>query len=202
MKKSQITFEFAAQSLAKDGLYFWTFTFAEILPIKDTRKRWNHFLTLLRRRWPNLCGLRVFELHEFHGLHVHLLTNRFLDVNEARKLAQKAGWGRIHVMRANADTGKYLAKYLSKEREPCFKGWRLWAGFGNWDWSRVKDIEIESSLGTIWKACIETFHWKGNRKFFQRQNVVRQLYFKSIDENWDLKFCTRYLEELKRKKYR
>jgi len=61
--------------------------------VKDTRKRWNHLLTLLLRRWPKLQGLRVFELHKEHGLHVHLLTNQFIDGDEARKLALKAGWG-------------------------------------------------------------------------------------------------------------
>ena len=67
--------------------------------IKETRKRWNYLLTLLLRSWPELQGLRVFELHEQHGLHVHLITNQFIDVNRARELATQAGWGRIHVTR-------------------------------------------------------------------------------------------------------
>ena len=50
-------------------------SFGELLDIKATRKRWNHLLTLMRQRWSKLCGLRVFELHEFHGLHVHLKTS-------------------------------------------------------------------------------------------------------------------------------
>jgi hypothetical protein len=44
-------------------------------------------------RWPDLCGLRVFELHESHGLHVHLITNRFVDVVECRKMGKQAGMG-------------------------------------------------------------------------------------------------------------
>jgi hypothetical protein len=90
----------------------WTFTFAELLSIKDTRKRWNHFLTLLLRTWPELQGVRVFELHEEHGLHVHLATNRFIDVNIVRELAGKACWGRIHVMPMPAEHVEYSGKYL------------------------------------------------------------------------------------------
>jgi hypothetical protein len=172
---------FSAQRLGKQSLYMWTFTFAEVLPIKDTRKRWNHLLTLLRRRWPDLCGLRVFELHDRHGLHVHLVTNRSVDVNEARKLSKKAGWGRIHVMRMAVEKAAYLAKYLTKDREPCFKGWRLWAGFGEWDWSRVKDILFETPRGAIYQACKTWLGWKGNHDFRSRMETVEFLYRQTLE---------------------
>jgi len=186
MNKSQTAFQFSTERLAKEGLYLWTFTFAEVLDIKETRKLWNHLLTLLKRRWPDLCGLRVFELHDTHGLHVHLVTNRYIRVEEARRLAKIAGWGRIHVTRANAETAKYLGKYLSKEREPCLKRWRLWAGFGKWDWSRVKDICVESPRGTIWRACAQAFHWVGNRAFAEKKSMVDWLYRRTIEEGWEL----------------
>ena len=102
--------------------------------MKDTRKRWNHLLTLLLRRWPNLQGLRVFELHKEHGLHVHLLTNQFIDVNEARELAERAGWGRIHVKRVASEQAGYLAKVpferASRVSEAvAIVGWfRSWLG--------------------------------------------------------------------------
>src|SRR6266576_7221801 len=83
MTKSKAAFLFASQTLGKQQLYLWTFTFKELLAVKETRKRWNHLLTLLLRTWPQLQGLRVFELHEEHGLHVHLLTNQFIDVNRS-----------------------------------------------------------------------------------------------------------------------
>lgn len=153
MTKSKTAYLFATQTLGKEALFMWTFTFAEVLAIKDTRKRWNHLLTLLKQRWPKLCGLRVFELHKFHGLHVHLVTNRWIDVNTARGLAKQAGWGRIHVQRIPVDRAGYLAKYPSKERPPCFKRWRLWAGFGEWEWTRVKDLVFESRFSTIYRAA-------------------------------------------------
>src|SRR5438445_5935 len=66
MSKSKTAYLFATQTLGKESLFMWTFTFGEVLNVKDTRKRWNHLLTLLRQRFTDLCGLRVFELHEYH----------------------------------------------------------------------------------------------------------------------------------------
>jgi hypothetical protein len=176
MNKSKAAFLFSAERLAAGKLYMWTFTFAEVLSLNDTRSRWNHFLTLMRRRWPLLCGLRVFELHEQHGLHVHLVTNRFIDVNETRRLAKAARWGRIHVTRIPVERAQYLAKYLTKDREPCLKSWRLWAGFGKWDWSRVKDVLLETPRGAIYRLCQESLRWNGNRGFHHRTMLVEQLY--------------------------
>ncbi len=65
-------------------------------------------------------------MHKSHGLHVHLVTNRFIDVNVALVLAKNAGWGRIHVQRIPMERAGYLAKYLSKQRPECLKRWRLW----------------------------------------------------------------------------
>jgi hypothetical protein len=115
MTKSKAAFLFASKTLGKQQLFLWTFTFRELLGVKDTRKRWNHLLTLLLRTWPTLQGLRVFELHESHGLHVHLITNQFIDVNRARDLATRAGWGRIHG-RSYAERARRLFGQVSFER--------------------------------------------------------------------------------------
>jgi hypothetical protein len=184
MTKSKIAYTIATQTLGKQSLYMWTFTFGELLNIKATRKRWNHLLTLMRQRWEQLCGLRVFELHEFHGLHVHLVTNRWLDVNEARRLAEQAGWGRIHVMRIPLERAGYLAKYLAKERPDCFKHWRLWAGFGDWDWTRVKDIVCDSACSRIYRACKEWLGWTGKKGFFDRMKLVAFLEMRTAMEGW------------------
>ena len=50
MTKSKAAFTFATQTLGKETLFLWTFTFREVLDIKATRKRWNHLLTLLKQR--------------------------------------------------------------------------------------------------------------------------------------------------------
>ncbi len=185
MSKSKAAFLFASKPLGQQQLFLWTFTFKEVLGVKETRKRWNHLLTLLLRTWPKLQGLRVFESHEEHGLHVHLLTNQFIDVNQARELAQQAGWGRIHVKRARREQAGYLAKYLSKERPECLKRWRLWAGFGaGWEWTKVKDVIRETLFSTIYRACKEWKQWRGRSRFFERMDLVRQLMFLSIENRW------------------
>lgn len=176
MSKSKQAFIFSAERLAKQSLYMWTFTLAETMDVKQTRKLWNHFLTLLRRRWPLLCGLRVFEMHKEHGLHVHLVTNRFIDVREVRRMLKQAGWGRPHVMRIAGRRARYLAKYLGKHRPEALKGWRLWAGFGDWDWSKVKDIVVRSPFGDAWKECGRIFSWTGKEPFRQRQQLAQSVY--------------------------
>lgn len=175
MKKTQVAFQMSTERLAERGrLYFWTFTFAETLDIIEARTRWNHFLTLMRRRWPKMCGLRVFELHKSHGLHVHLVTDGFLDVNQARSMATRAGWGRIHVKRIPAHKAGYLGKYLSKERPECFKRWRLWAAFGkDWTWTKVGNLEKSSTFCRSYRAFRDRLGWKGNKGFFKRAEIVR-----------------------------
>jgi hypothetical protein len=184
MTKSKAAYLFATQTLGKESLFMWTFTFKDTLNIKDTRKKWNYLLTLLKRRWPKLCGLRVFELHKTHGLHVHLVTTRWIDVNHARQLATQAGWGRLHVVRIPAERASYLGKYLSKERPDCFKHWRLWAGFGDWEWTKVKDVVFESLFCRVYRACKEWQDWKGNQGFFGRLRLVKWLEMRTIEEGW------------------
>jgi hypothetical protein len=185
MNKSKAAFLFASRTLGQHRLFLWTFTFKDLLAVKETRKRWNHLLTLLLRTWPELQGLRVFELQEEHGLHVHLITNRFIDVNRARELATRAGWGRIHVARMPREHAGYLAKYLSKERPGCLKRWRLWAGFGKgWEWTKVKDVIRQTLFSTIYRACKEWQRWQGRGRFFERMRLVRQMLFLTIEHGW------------------
>ena len=187
MTKSKAAFLFASQTLGKQRLFLWTFTFKELLAVKETRKRWNHLLTLLLRNWPDLQGVRVFELHEEHGLHVHLMTNQFIDVNRARELAMRAGWGRIHVTRMPSEHVGYLAKYLSKERPECLYRWRLWAGFGkDWEWTRVKDIVRETLFSGVYRACKEWKGWSGRGRFFERMELVRRVMISTIEYGWSV----------------
>jgi hypothetical protein len=189
MTKSKAAFVFASQTLGKQQLFLWTFTFKELLAVKETRKRWNHLLTLLLREWPNLQGIRVFELHEAHGLHVHLLTNRFIDVSRARELATQAGWGRIHVIRLPSEHADYLAKYLSKERAECLRHWRLWAGFGKgWEWTKVKDVVRDTLLTRIYRACKEWQGWQGREDFRGRMDVTRRMMILTIENGWEAGF--------------
>jgi hypothetical protein len=187
MNKSKAAFLFSSQTLGKQQLYLWTFTFADLLGVKETRKRWNHLLTLLLRTWPNLQGLRVFELHKEHGVHVHLVSNQFIDVNRARELACQAGWGRIHVCRMPSEHAGYLAKYLSKDRPECLKRWRLWAGFGrDWESTKVKDVMRETLFTQIYQACKEWKRWEGRGRFYERMDLVRRIMFLTIENDWSV----------------
>ena len=188
MTKSKAAFLFASRMLGKDNrLFMWTFTFKDVLNVKDTRRKWNYLLTLLLREWPMLRGVRVFELHDEHGLHVHLVTNSFIDVNRARVLAEKAGWGRIHVKRIPSERVTYLAKYLSKERVECLKRWRLWAAFGaGWEPTKVKDVIFDSVFSRIYRACKDWQGWIGKGLFFERIALVRKLLIKTIEEGWEI----------------
>lgn len=186
MNKSEAAFLLSCDRLAQQGrLYLWTFTFAEVLDLVDTRKKWNHLLTLIRRLWPEACGLRVFELHKEHGLHVHLLTNKRIDVNECRQLSKRSGWGRIHVMRIPKERTAYLAKYLSKERPKAFKRWRLWAGFGKcWDWTKVAQIQVESLVASVARALRDAYGWKGNRDYHARRRMIESMVENTILNGW------------------
>jgi len=149
-QKSRIAFKFNVERLfegAESGVYFWTSTFVKVLTVKEASKRWSAFSKELVREL-KVYGVRVYELHDEHGLHVHWLANRFLPVQIVRAIALRHGFGRIHVKRCGKWVADYLAKYLSKEvRAGCLKGKRLWATFGDAIWTRVKDIVVRSWLG-------------------------------------------------------
>jgi len=121
----------------KRSLYFWTFTSPEVIETKEFKRRWNIFLIMLKRAFPKVPWVRVFELHpgidedwNGHGLHIHALTNQLLDVNRVREIANSANLGRIHAKRIPyGKATNYIAKYLDKTKRskaPILKGMRLW----------------------------------------------------------------------------
>lgn len=149
-RKSHIAFKFNVEKLfegSESGVYFWTSTFRQVLTVKQASRRWSAFAKDLVREL-GVFGIRVYELHDEHGLHIHWLIDRFVPVQIVRLIATRHGFGRIHAKRCGKWVGDYLAKYLSKEvRAACLKGKRLWAGFGSGTWCRVKDINVRSWLG-------------------------------------------------------
>ena len=163
--KTQLAFEWSMDELYKVSeqngrrLYFWTFTFKECLDLEVATKLWSKLLSTLRMTGHRMFGVRRFELHpNGHGLHVHCLLDARLDVNKIRPIAQKIGFGRIHVVRlglkAFEKTKEYLIKYLSKEdREPCMKGKRLWATCGKFKGVRVNRIEVISPFVSFFKKA-------------------------------------------------
>lgn len=161
--KSKAAFLFSAQGLpvsSKGHLYLWTFTFAEVLDVAEGRRRWSVFLRTLRKRkkYVRFHGLRVFELHPGgHGLHIHIVTSCYLQVNDVRALWRQCGGGRIHVQPIPPERAGYLAKYLSKAgRADCFKGVRMWAAFGGQPHTKVKDISVESNWSETYQFLAAT----------------------------------------------
>jgi len=167
LKKTYVAFLFSIDLLASNAgkLFLWTFTRTDCdCDLKAQRKAWHSLQTLLRRHYPEFAGVRVFELHHHRsgheqatqGLHVHVVTNRRIDVNLVRKIVKRtSGWGRIHVTKLSGESSRaayYIGKYLGKKREECLHGWRLWGTFG-FEGTRVKDCWVDALRPNIFRAC-------------------------------------------------
>lgn len=152
--KSKFALTCSIDKLAKNGwLRMWTFTLPVVLDVDDATERWRLLLHELVKEL-GFSGVRVFELHESHGLHVHCVVNKFYPVSRLRAIAQECGWGRIHVQRCNREP-YYVAKYVSKaRRDESFKGHRLWASFGDGrsELVKVKDIAFQSPCSDAFKS--------------------------------------------------
>lgn len=140
--------------VARSRATFWTFTFPEMTSPKVGARMWSALSRDIVRRL-SIWGVRVFELHEAGGLHVHLLVHDRMPIGVVRYLAEKHGFGRINVDKCyRGKLPQYLTKYLQKQaRDSSLYGKRLWAAVGRWPVERayVRDIKIESS----WTDTVE-----------------------------------------------
>src|SRR5437773_4532023 len=145
--KSRSAFEFTVRKMLRQSpkVYFWTFTFREVHSLKTAMRLWNQFLTLLKRRL-QFRGVRVLELHEEHGCHFHVLTNRRFAIRTILVFCERYGFGRVDVRQVK-DVAKalgYICKYLAKLRPRCLKRARLWSAFGDIERTRVTDVLIDT----------------------------------------------------------
>lgn len=176
--KSRFAFECSSAKIPanrKGNLYFWTFTFPTVLDLREARAAWSKFLKLFRRqkKYFRFNGLRVFEMHENHGLHVHVITANFLWVNDVRALWRSVGGGRIHVKPIPFERRNYVAKYLTKSGRPeCLKGARLWAAFGDFDNTRIKDVVIDSPFTRVYNTLSASIRVFKHLKWWIRQGAV------------------------------
>lgn len=166
--RSFFAFRFTMEHLIDQNpdmeMYFWTFTFREVLDVDVAAKRWSSFLgsvnntrqPCLLAAFPLLSGIRVFEMHPgtaskpSHGLHVHMICDRWLPVDIVRSLWHKhAGEGsRLQADKVGPGRAFYIGKYLNKSgRSAALNGFRLWAAFGlaAAERTRCKDIVIENA---------------------------------------------------------
>lgn len=184
--KSKFAFQWTVDSMNAD-VFFWTFTFAEVLDLKEAVKRWHRFLSDhdgLRKSFPGVQGVRVYELHPgkppdyfSHGLHVHAVLNQFLPVDQVRAIAERKGFGRIHVKKVPRESAKYLAKYLGKKRPECFAGMRLWAPFGKLDSTKVRDIEVSSRWGDTYRLLAQLINGFKTRSWPDRIKITNIFYW-------------------------
>jgi len=137
----------------------WTFTVAQEQDARITAAMWRRLAAELKRSL-GFCGIRVFEMHPGgHGLHVHVVAEKYFNVRDVRFIAKRMGWGRLHVERIKGvgnsrNVAYYVAKYLSKFRdmrkEHGLKGMRVWAAFGGWkNYCRVAQVEVESTVSRL-----------------------------------------------------
>lgn len=75
-------------------MYLWTLTLKNWNEPERAKQKWNYFLTQSRWSFAGLCGLRVVEMQETCGLHVHFLVREYFPVKIVRAIAEKTGWGR------------------------------------------------------------------------------------------------------------
>lgn len=185
--KSRTAFEQTVRKMERAGrkIYFWTFTFRDVHSLRFAMTLWNEFLTILKRKI-EFGGVRVLELHDEHGAHFHVVTNRRYKIRTMLALGNRYGFGRTHVERVTDVAGgiAYLCKYLSKRRPPCLKSVRLWAAFGNVERTRVSDIICDSPFIRILRGVmgsplpedlLSPTGSAGNRKRSRERNFLKAL---------------------------
>ena len=147
--KSKDALCFTIDRLSEQGrLYFWTFTFSELFEVSEARKRWQLCCRELVSK-TGFLGVRVYEMHENHGLHIHAVVCGKYNLRLVRRIVTQYGFGRIHVQRVSHNP-YYICKYVNKaDRPECLRGCRLWAAFGGrvekkCIHTRGRDIEYDS----------------------------------------------------------
>jgi hypothetical protein len=198
--KSRAAFEFTVRKMLRQNpkLYFWTFTFREVHSLKRAMEIWNQFLTVLKRKF-GFRGVRLLELHEEHGCHFHVITNRRFPIRQILLMCQRHGFGRIDVRRVTdvARAIGYLCKYLAKRRERCLKRARLWSAFGKIERTRVRDVlvdtpEVRLLRRIMGKRSVEdelngierVDTWRGERNFQRALQKAEIAYLLSFDPEY------------------
>jgi len=167
-------------------VYFWTLTTPD--PVFDPReisRRWNNFLTLMRREYKDrgrARGLRVYERHPGgHGIHIHFVLSKYVPVQRVREIARATGFGRIHVCKWDEERGAvadYLKKYLFKDRDTDWCGVRVYSTFGlQGVATRQADIEITSPKRTLYAGLTAAIIGFAAMPFQIRMEALNKAYF-------------------------
>src|ERR1700744_2827736 len=147
MTKTVAAFEMTCEKLFErySHLYFWTFTFKQVMPDWYYSQTWARFWRDFLDHFPDqVIGVKVAELHKEHGLHYHLILNQRICVGQVRRIGARYGIGRVHVKLCDKGAVGYLRKYLMKNDRREFKApVRKWSPVGKWDSTKVRSVEVE-----------------------------------------------------------
>jgi len=157
--RSEAAFRFSAIRLFDlyHPVYFWTFTFAKVMPDWFYSNVWSRFSRDLCDLYGGtLHGLKVIELHVDHGLHYHALVNKRIWSGEVWRIARRYGIGWLSVKKADEGSIDYLSKYLTKQWKSdnkFFAKCSRWGTMGGFRGCRCSDVEIDSPLHRAIKIC-------------------------------------------------
>lgn len=116
---------------------FDTFTFREnILSKADAEVCWRRLKEWLRRKYPALKAIGVWQRQKRGCWHIHVVFDRPLDVTEVRKKAMECGFGPMLNMRyvglvdgfrgwSAAKVANYITRYITRDLEEGDKGVRV-----------------------------------------------------------------------------
>jgi hypothetical protein len=145
--KTITAFRWTAEELfaTSPRVYFWTSTTIETLPAWYVPRMWDKFNRELQKRIGKFKGLRVFQWHVNHGLHIHWLCNVRIPVALVRRIGKPYGFGHVDVRVADRNAPKYMTRYLAKDVLKMPNGGRAWGRIGGIPFgTRVRDIEERS----------------------------------------------------------
>jgi len=159
--KTQYAFQFTCEEYFRVNprVYFWTFTFRVAQSDDEAMTAWHLFVGRILRHYPHVWGVRVTELHMFHGIHIHCFMNARIPIDHIRRIVRGSGnlvgrnydlgFGRVGVVPCDKSEKSiyYLSNYLTKQyrSDNWFGKRRRWDTFGGFEGSRVRDIEYDST---------------------------------------------------------
>lgn len=122
-----------------DGVpIFATFTFHENLTEKEeAQARWRKLKERIRRVWPHLIGVGVWQRQKRGAWHLHYVFNRYLPIGHLREMALQCGFGpmlNLHLIERHSSSNvtwshrrviQYLTRYVTRTFDETDSGVRV-----------------------------------------------------------------------------
>lgn len=174
--RSQTAFRWTVEGLFQrnESVYLWTLTMAEQIPGWWVPNTFDIFKRGLLDFIGKFEGVRVFEWHVNHGIHIHMLINRRVPVGVVRRIGKRYGFGRVHVVKADENAARYLGKYLCKDAGRLWPYGRQWASLGGRG-VRVRDVQIETTNGKQYRQAVAFHRARGMTPYRAFQEARRDV---------------------------